>query len=230
MHFSDKQTKIYVYAMPVMDSRMYIIPNDQNKNEALIIDPVCHDEAIPIIKKFSHAIILLTHSHYDHISGVNWLRTFVRCTLFCSQRCSEKISNPHDNFSAFATALIMGKTAEEQARCMEFFDLNYTCHADETFDNETNFDFGSYNVKIKHTPGHSDCSQCIRLSTNKKELTTDIIFTGDSLVNGHETITRLPSGSRKNYNTITKPYLESLPKNILVMPGHGDWGRKNEIH
>lgn len=216
--------------MPVMDSRMYIIPNDQNKKEALIIDPLCSDDAIPIIKKFSHVTILLTHSHYDHISGVNWLRKLIKCTLFCSQRCSEKISNPHENFSAFATALIMGKTAEEQAKCMEFFDLNYSCYADKLFTWDTSCKFGSYTVNIKHTPGHSDCSQCIHLTTEKKELTPDILFTGDSLVNGHNIITRLPSGSKKDYTTITKPYLESLPDNILVMPGHGDWGRKNEIH
>lgn len=39
MHYIKDNTKIYVYSMPILDSRMYIILNDKNENEALIIDP-----------------------------------------------------------------------------------------------------------------------------------------------------------------------------------------------
>ena len=223
-HYQEKSNKIYVYAMPILDSRMYIVINDRDEKEALIIDPLYSKEAENIIRKLNHATILLTHSHYDHISGVNWLRERIDCTVFCSEICAEKICNPSKNFAAFATALVIGKTEEEQARCMEFFDLNYSCQADMTFERETSFDFGSYRVDIIHTPGHSDCSQCIQLTTDKKGLTPVIVFTGDSLVNGHEVITRLPSGSKKDYNTITKPYLDSLAEDVMIMPGHGDWG------
>lgn len=239
MNYITKHTKIYVYAMPVLDSRMYILINDEDAKSALIIDPLYSKDAVSVIQNLSHVTVLLTHSHYDHISGVNWLRELTSCTVFCSQKCAAKISNPNQNFAAFSTALIIGKTEEEQARCMEFFEMDYACRADKTFNQETSFDFGRYHINIRYTPGHSDCSQCIELTTrknnnngthnNQKELSPEIIFTGDSLVNGHEVITRLPSGNRKQYTEITRPYLESLPEDALIMPGHGDWGMKKEF-
>lgn len=229
MNYTDQDTKIYVYAMPVLDSRMYLLINDKNDREALIIDPLISEEALPLINSISHATVLLTHAHYDHISGMNWLRRHTDCTLFCSETCAEKIADPHKNLAAFSEILIIDKSEKEQAQCREFFDLNYSCQADRTFTKETSFDFGSYHVEIIYTPGHSDCSQCIRLTSDKKGLTPIIIFTGDSLVNGHEIITRLPGGSKREYLTVTKPFLDSLEKNTLIMPGHGNWGRKAEL-
>lgn len=228
-HYIKDSNQIYVYAMPVLDSRMYLVIHDQNPKEALIIDPLYNEDSESVIRELTHATILLTHSHYDHISGVNWLRELVDCTVFCSEACAGKLCDPNKNFAAFATALIIGKTKEEQAQCMEFFELDYSCRSDKTFHKETSFDFGSYHVDIIHTPGHSDCSQCIQLTTEKKGLTPVIVFTGDSLVNGHKVITRLPGGSRKDYNRVTKPYLDSLTEDTLIMPGHGDWGLKKEI-
>ncbi len=228
-HYIKDSNRIYVYAMPVLDSRMYIVINDQNPKEALIIDPLYDKNAVPVIRELAHASVLLTHSHYDHISGVNWLRDQVDCTVFCSETCAEKICDSNKNFAAFATALIMGKTEEERERCMEFFELDYTCQADKTFHKETEFDFGSYHAAIHYTPGHSDCSQCIQLTTQKKGLAPDIVFTGDSLVNGHKVITRLPGGNRNDYNRITKPYLDSLTEDTLIMPGHGNWNLKKGI-
>ena len=78
---------------------------------------------------------------------------------------------------------------------MEFFDLDYSCQADESCTSETSFDFGSYQVQIVYTPGHSDCNQCIRLTENI--FTPDIVFTGEILIRGYSVITRLPSGSKK---------------------------------
>lgn len=226
MHYLTETLNIYIYAMPVLDSRMYIVLNDQNPEEALIIDPLICDEVLSVLKKLSSATILLTHSHYDHISGVNWLREQLYCKLICSEVCAKKIASSHLNLSAYSAALIVGKSEDEQAQCMEFFDLDYSCQADQTFPAETSFVFGSYQVETIYTPGHSDCSQCIRMTPNKNKLTPDIVFTGDSLIHGYPVITRLPSGSKKDYNTITKPYLDSLPDDVLVMPGHGDWGKK----
>lgn len=229
LHYINKNLKIYVYAMPVLDSRMYIQINDKHPEEALIIDPLVCEEAVDVLCTLSSAVILLTHSHYDHISGVNWLKQKLPCTLICSEICAEKIADSHLNLAAFSSALIVGKSETEQAQCMAFFDHHYTCQADEVFPKETAFDFGSYHVRIQYTPGHSDCSQCICLRTQEKKLPPAIIYTGDSLVNGHQTITRLPSGNKKDYLKITKPFLDRLEEDTLIMPGHGNWATKAEI-
>ncbi|MCI9537560.1 MAG: MBL fold metallo-hydrolase [Eubacterium sp.] len=228
-HYTAQNTKIFVYSMPALDSRMYIMKNDQNEKEALIIDPLISDDAISVLDTLTHSVVLFTHSHYDHISGMNWLRGKVSCTLLCSECCGNKIRDPHKNLAAFSNILIMDKTEEEQALCMDFFELDYTCQADKTFESEISFPFGSYQVEITHTPGHSDCSQCIRLRTSQQGLTPEIVFTGDSLVNGHKIITRLPQGSKKDYIAVTKPYLEAISEDTLIMPGHGDWDMKKQF-
>ena len=116
--------------MPVLDSRMYIMINDLDQKEALIIDPLKSEEALSILNTLTHAVVLFTHSHYDHISGMNWLRDQVSCTLLCSVCCGNKIGDPHQNLAAFSNILIMDKTEEEQALCMDFFELDYICQAD----------------------------------------------------------------------------------------------------
>lgn len=229
MHYIKGNNEIYVYAMLVLDSRMYIIINDQKKNEALIVDPLIHEDAIPILKKLSYATILLTHSHYDHISGVNWIKKQISCNVLCSDICAKKIKNSTKNLSTFSQVLVMGKSEEEQAIAAEFMEVDYTCEADQTFETETSFEFGSYHVDIIHTPGHSTCSQCIKLTTNKESLLPEIVFTGDSLVNGHDIITRLPDGSKRDYKAITKPILDAISNDTMIMPGHGNWGKKHEI-
>lgn len=47
------------------------------------------------------------------------------------------------------------------------------------------------------------------------------LFSGDSLVTGYPTITRLPGGSKREYAENTLPYLQSLNSELLVYPGHG---------
>ncbi len=142
-HYTAQNTNIFVYSMPALDSRMYILKNDQNPKEALIIDPLISDEAISVLETLTHALVLLTHSHYDHISGINWLREIVSITLLCSECCGNKIQDPHKNLAAFSNILIMDKTEEEKALCMDFFELDYSCQPDKTFESEISFPFGS---------------------------------------------------------------------------------------
>lgn len=228
-HYMKDNTTVYVYALPVLDSRMYIIPNTTNPSDALIIDPIISSDALDVLAHIDTATVLLTHSHYDHIHGVNWIKKQVNATVFCSQTCAKNIASPSKNLSAFSPALQMNRTEEEQQIVSEMIDLKYCCEADKTFETETTFDFGDYHVELIHTPGHSPCSQCIRLTTKAKNLTPEIVFTGDSLVNGHPVITRLPGGNKNDYQTITKPFLDNLSEETIIMPGHGDWATKKEI-
>ena len=34
-------------------------------------------------------------------------------------------------------------------------------------------------------------------------------------------ITRLPGGNKQDYREVTRPYLESIPGDTLILPGHG---------
>ena len=67
---------------------------------------------------------------------------------------------------------------------------------------------------LKETPGHSKGSICIFLDEK-------VMFSGDTLVTGFNTIVRLPGGSKKDFYSITIPYLKQLDEDIVVYPGHG---------
>lgn len=91
----------------------------------------------------------------------------------------------------------------------------YSCEADEIFNGKKEWNFESHKIVMQETPGHSKGSICILVDE-------EILFSGDTLVTGHETILRLPGGSKKDFASITLPYLESLDREIMVYPGHGE--------
>lgn len=210
----DKDRGIHIFCFEPIDSRMYIIIE---QNKAMIIDPCCSEEALSDLRKNRiHKIqVLLTHEHYDHISGVNWLRKhFEDVRVLCSQPCGNAIINSYKNMAAYSNALYMDKqldkTLEEYG-----WELDYSCYADETFEGKTEFDWEGHHLYLMQTPGHSPGSICIIMDHK-------ILFSGDSLVTGHPTITRLPGGSKRTYQEITIPFLKSLDSEMMVYPGHGE--------
>lgn len=208
--------KVYKYVMPVISSNMYImVVGDQ----ALIIDPHINNDAIYLLSEsgVKKITIILTHEHFDHISGVNMFRLKWECVVYGSKECSERITDSTKNLSAFFMAIFIEKTKDERELMKDFFDENYVCKVDVSF--EMNYDilFANMMVKLIQTPGHSPGSICVLINDR-------YIFSGDSLVDGNKVVTKLPGGDRKVYNEITKPFLESLSGETEVFPGHGEEG------
>ena len=119
------------------------------------------------------------------------------------------------NLSGFWEVLFVGKDEETKEYVRNMNIQSYSCKADETFDNDYEFMWEGHKIILKETPGHSQGSICILFDDDK-------MFSGDTLVTGFSTITRLPGGSKKMFNEVTVPFLQSLDKNIMVYPGHGD--------
>ena len=202
------------YSFYPIDARMYIIAEN---GKAVIIDPCVSEEAKKYLQSqnIQDIIVLLTHEHYDHISGVNWLRkNFPETKVVCSEVCSKGILSPHKNLSAYYEILFMGKDPEVQEYIKNVEVPPYSCEADETFQGQTEWNWEGHQIVMVETPGHSKGSCCILF--DKK-----CMFSGDTLVTGHETILRLPGGSKKDFVEITMPFLNSLDGELMVYPGHG---------
>ena len=207
--------EIQTYSFYPIDARMYIIAEN---GKAVIIDPCVSEEAKKYLQSqnIEDIIVLLTHEHYDHISGVNWLRgNFPKTRVVCSEACSKAIMSPHKNLSAYYEILFMGKDPEvhEYVKNMEV--PPYSCGADETFQGQTEWSWEGHQISMVETPGHSKGSCCILFDK-------ECMFSGDTLVTGHETILRLPGGSKKDFAEITMPLLNSLDGEWMVYPGHGE--------
>lgn len=209
---------IYTYKFEPIDSRMYIIIKNK---EALIIDPCISKDALELLLKndVKEILVLLTHEHYDHISGVNWLKGKFKCHVICSKKCGDNIQNSNLNLSAYFNVLFLNKYNNS-----EEFDLIYdfSCTSDETFSESFEFYWTIHHIKLIETPGHSEGSVCIKFDNN-------IIFTGDSLIKGRKIITKLPGGSKNDYRNVTLPFLKSIPNGTVIYPGHGESGMIKEF-
>ncbi len=217
--FPNTDIEVYNFPFIPIDSRMYLLIDKQNIiNEAVIIDPCINMDALAILNtnEVQSLIVLLTHEHYDHISGVNWLREKLKdVEVICSKSCSERIKKPNKNLSLFYDVLFMLQSEDTRQAVKDLKVEPYSCIADSTFEGNNTISWNSHSIVLYETPGHSPGSICV--------IVDDILlFSGDSIVNGKETITRLPGGNSKAFAEMTVPFLNSLNQDMIVFPGHGD--------
>lgn len=204
---------VYRFEMPVIHANMYVMLDG---NSALVIDPSVRGDAGQLLREaqISNCTIVLTHEHYDHISGVNHLRELFSCQVICSQACAERISSPHKNCAAYFNALFLGQNSQDQKRIAREIDTQYFCQSDITYTNRMEMQWRGLAISLTETPGHSPGSQII-------EIENRWYFTGDSLIPGQNVITRLPGGNRKQYDSATRPYLGTIAHGSVIFPGHG---------
>lgn len=201
--------KVLQYTTPLLSSNMYLLTENSH---GIVIDP--YDGFAARIAEECQEIdyILLTHEHYDHISGTNALRERYGCPVICSEPCGERIQNSSHNFSRYYEAYAAIQTGEPLPENSQPV-AEYFTHADEVFSKHRTFFWQGHEVALTETPGHSPGSICIL--TDRKQL-----FSGDTLMPGDITVTRFPGGSRRQYEKIALPYLRELPDETLVYPGH----------
>lgn len=204
---------VYRFSMPVIDSSMYLIPAGES---CLIVDPCVSGEAEALLHEFRirDCLILLTHEHYDHISGVNRLRELLPCRVVCSRDCAERMKDPRKNGAAYFEALTIQRDEAAREMVQKLLEPDYTCQADQTYTGKLCLRWQDLDLCLRSAPGHSPGSQVV-------EIAKRWYFTGDSLIPGLEVITRLPGGNRRVFEEITQPYLRTIAPGSIVFPGHG---------
>jgi len=199
--------------MPVIDSSMYLIPAEDT---CLVVDPCISEEAEKLLGTVhaKRCLVLLTHEHYDHISGVNRLRELLPCQVVCSEKCAERIQNPRKNGAAYFEALAVRRDQDVRKTLEKLLVRDYSCQADQTYSGQTEICWEDLTLTLREAPGHSPGSQMIGIKNSW-------YFTGDSLIPGVRVITRFPGGSREEYAKTTLPYLRTIVPGSILFPGHG---------
>ena len=201
--------RVLQFPTPLLASNMYLLTENSH---GIVIDP--YDGFAAQIAEECQEIdyILLTHEHYDHISGANALRERYGCPVVCSEACGRRIRNSTHNFSRYYEAYAAIQTGQPPPAGLPPV-AEYFTYADEVFSGQRTLFWQGHELVLTETPGHSPGSICILADETR-------LFSGDTLLPGDVTVTRFPGGSGRQYQEIALPYLKKLPGETLVYPGH----------
>ncbi|MCK5852606.1 MBL fold metallo-hydrolase [bacterium] len=194
---------ITVKTFPVgpLETNCYLVIDDNTK-DALLIDPGAEAEELLTIleeEKIALQAVVLTHGHGDHIGAVSKIVSEKNVPLWIHPDDASMLTDSEENLSAM---LGLSVTSE---------------HPYKEFTDKETINFGSIQVEVLHTPGHTRGGVSLFIQND----TNPILFSGDTLFKGDVGRCDLPGG---DWDTLRKSILEKLyvlPYNTVVYPGHG---------
>lgn len=194
---------IWTTAAPPFHKNGYIVACEDTR-EAVVIDPGDDvREQMAIVKREGVKVkmILLTHAHLDHVTGVGpakqalgvgvWLHAD---DLFLYERTAEQ-------------ARMFGMQAEQPPPPDHFYAPGQT------------FAFGNLKVEVGHTPGH--CPGGVVLAIGRQGQSARELFVGDTLFAGSIGRTDLPGGDFDTLIASIRSVLFAYPDETIVHSGHG---------
>lgn len=186
---------------PPYGSNTYLLTQPVHPN-GLIIDPGNGvDSQFTSQVKTSGVHIeyaVLTHEHYDHISGLPALKKYWNCQVICSRACSAAITDPTRNLSRYLI--------QRDVACAA---------ADRTWEDlGGELDWHGVRIRCVATPGHSSGSICIAVE--------NLLFTGDCLLPNLKRVANLPGGNKQALEQSLALLMETFDPETLVYPGHGE--------
>ena len=200
-----------------INSNMYVL---MAKDEAIIIDPHKNEELTELLKSkgIKKVIILLTHEHHDHTTGVYWYQENFESTLICQQNAAEYVARKQ-YLRPTLIAFILGEEDHNNGtHIYEDFKKSFVprqYYADITYDEQYSIAWNNYSFDFFHIPGHSAGSSLILLNGK-------YAFTGDSLLKKLPIIIRFPGSNKEEYINKTLPLLNQLlTSDMTILPGHG---------
>lgn len=145
--------------------------------------------------------IILTHEHFDHCWGVNYLLEAFPAKTVATQLCAEWVQTPYNYFNQ------MYYNSEEMYQ-IEHIDIHVE-------DISCKMIWGETPVKFIKTPGHSNKSMCVEIG--------GCLFTGDTILYKTKPLLKKRYGAskedlKKSIDTIYQTY----PADTKVFPGHGE--------
>ncbi|MBQ3330876.1 MAG: MBL fold metallo-hydrolase [Ruminococcus sp.] len=183
------------FVIGMIGTNCYLI-EDEATGELAVVDPADHsDRLLEEIDKRGGKLryILLTHGHYDHITGAAELCERYHPTVCVSEKEVMLIAEPSYNLSKNHGISIDPFTVDRPLK-----------------DGDTVM-LGESEIRFMLTPGHTMGSGCY--------LTGDSIFSGDTLFCGSVGRTDFPTSSMRDMmQSVTR--LKNLEGDYDVYPGH----------
>ncbi len=172
---------------------------DENTLEGIVVDPGGEGDRIEkFITDNNLKIkgILLTHGHFDHIMAAEQIRKLTGAPIIAHKKEYNLLTDKSMNLSVHlgsGTSVTPDILVEE---------------------NEV-FSFDNTNIKVIHTPGHTQGGCCYYDEKEK------IIFSGDTLFLESVGRTDFPYSNTDDLINSIQNKLFTLPDETRVYPGHG---------
>ena len=182
-----------------MDVFCYIL-GCEDTHKGLVIDPAGEEERILETAQASGITIesvVNTHGHPDHTCGNRKIAEQTGAKIYMHSLDDRFFNTPQGQ----SMAMQMGFTPSPSA--------------DVHLEDGDIIPFGTKELTVFHTPGHSPGGICLYAENN--------LFTGDTLFVGAVGRTDLPGGSMETLLGSIKNIILSLPDETIIWPGH-DYG------
>lgn len=180
-----------------LGTNCYIVYCEKTK-KAAVIDPGGNaEEIIAIINREELILeyIINTHGHVDHIQANNKVKEATGAKILIHEQDANMLTSAHYNLSVYVGNAI---TCESADRMLKEGDI---------------ITFGSIELKVLHTPGHSPGGICL--------LAEDVLFCGDTIFCESIGRTDFLGGSYSQLINSIKEKIMVLKDDVKLLPGHG---------
>lgn len=191
------QMKIEYLVLGMVSTNCYMIQNEETK-ELIFVDPA--DSADTLSRHVGKmegkpVAILLTHGHFDHILAADDLRKRYDIPVYVHELDEEVLEKPSLNLSGNWAAA-------------------YSMKADNLVKEGDVLNIAGFEIKVMHTPGHTQGSCCYYFPEQQ------LLVSGDTLFAQSYGRVDFPTSSPSDMRNSIKRLLAELPDETGVLPGH----------
>lgn len=183
--------------LSVMDdgfvTNTYVV-TDEETGETAVVDPGVNDEKlIEKLKEKPVKFILITHGHFDHIGGVNFVKERTGAKVVVHKEDEEMLNDCEKNCGENTEPIIADILVEDGSKLM----------------------LGNSEITVMHTPGHTKGGVCYIFPQDR------VLFSGDTLFKLTAGRTDLYGGNPRT-ELMSLEKIGGLDGDYIVYPGHDD--------